>query len=303
MKKTEDALHLNCPFTYKELHLLTDQELDIINSKIELGELSFYSGIPVDFKIEKAYSTNQYLYVFPVIEGIVFLKKSTSIVAKNRTANPHHRISEDEIEHFKAKYGFGGDGLNISGSMGQHLDAKELRAFRTLLPKESNFAITANANSADDILNLIYEKKIGTHLHVDFRLSRLKHVKQALPECIQTLLVDIDHLPFDENTLDAIINFDAVDLLEKEGQLALYNQAKDILKPSGVLISAFHQVKELHAQKRLRADLNTKKALSMLAPWKKLKMPSMHFIEIPNKALSNSNKGSYGQTSLSRQFG
>lgn len=303
MKQTEDNnFKINCPFTHKELHLLDEQELAVINAKIQAGELSFYTGVPVDFTIEKAYATNQFLYIFPVIDDVIFLKKNTSIVSKNRTANPHHRISSQEIELFMSKYGFG-HSLDQPSSSDQKLDYDELQVFRDKLPKQSTSVITANANSADDILNLMYEKKIGAHLHIDFRINRLKRIKESLPENMDTLLVDIDHLPFGENELDAIINFDAIDLLDKEDQLALYAQVKDILKPSGVLISAFHQTKELHAQKKLKADLKAKKALSMVAPWKKVKLPTMHFLEVLQSTTSDKNKGSYGQTSLSRQLG
>ena len=204
MKQTStDSFPLVCPFTQRALQQLSDKELEVINSKIDQGQLLFHSGSPVNLPIRKAYSTSQYLHVYPVIDGVLFLKKETAIVAKNRVQNPHHRRSNEELDAFYQSYALGSFELSEYKSE-RSLELPALTQLRDYLPKALELVVTYGSGSADDVLNLLYQKGARTHIHCDSDYQRLSHVVQDLPDSTIACLIDLEHLPFKAQRMDAL---------------------------------------------------------------------------------------------------
>ena len=80
-----------CPFTGKALIPVAEKQLASINDKIEKGELYFYQGAIVKNRIQQAYTSSNFLYIYIVHNGILLLKKETAIVPRSRVANPYHK--------------------------------------------------------------------------------------------------------------------------------------------------------------------------------------------------------------------
>jgi uncharacterized protein YbaR (Trm112 family) len=97
---------LVCAFSRKPLRFMTEKELVTINAKLKEEQLFFYCGAPVNFELSAALVSETLVYVYPVIDDIVYLQKQTAIVSKNRTLNPLKRVDQREIDQFYIDFGF-----------------------------------------------------------------------------------------------------------------------------------------------------------------------------------------------------
>ena len=61
--------------------------------------------MPVERPLELAFASSNYLYIYPVFNDVLYLKKDTAIVSKNRVQNPFHKIHQAEIDQFNSTYG------------------------------------------------------------------------------------------------------------------------------------------------------------------------------------------------------
>ncbi len=304
MEKTENTeSYLICLFTQKPLRLLNETELEVVNQKIANKELSFFEGAPCKKPVTKAYSTNQYLYIYPEIDGVLYLKRATTIVAKNRVEYPLHRREEAENDNFYKTYSLSDDHPVYSSSTSNRLTEQELKSFKSRLKKEALLLFTSNACSADDVLNTTYGMTVDQHIHADYDLARLKSIQPEIPYGPLLVLIDQDKIPVAANLLDGIINFEPIDQMEKEKQIEFYKHLKSVLKPNGVLVSAYDVRDDLYLEKQLFNDIRKRKAIGLVAPWKKPALPKMYFIETGQSCETSKNEVNNSQTSLSRQLG
>ena len=61
-KHMED--YLICPHTSKPLRLLSAAEMEILRKRVEEGGLFFQKGVPLEFLPEKAYVTQNQIYIY-----------------------------------------------------------------------------------------------------------------------------------------------------------------------------------------------------------------------------------------------
>lgn len=293
---------LICPFSKKGLRLLSEHEISTINKKIANGELSFYPGVPVTTELTQAFSCSNYLYIYPIIDQVVMLKKETAIVPKNRIENPFHKTTQADIDKFNAEFGFG-ESLEKSGAKTVAPSERVKQEVLSKISRAGQVLLTANANSADEILNLTYGLKYDQMVHADHRLDRLKEVNEFLPSSTLKVLFDRTGLPFNEGSVDALVDLEAVDTLDKEGQERYYIELKRILDTEAVSVALFNNTKELKLKKNLNADIRAKKALKMVAPWKKVKLPRLYFIEADQAPEQIQTSVNVKKTKFSRQLG
>lgn len=93
-QENTDYSFLICPFTGRNLRLLSEAELSDVNAKIVTNELFFYPGAQVKKPLKRALVTEHQTYIYPILDNIILLKKETAIVAKNRTENYLKRVSD-----------------------------------------------------------------------------------------------------------------------------------------------------------------------------------------------------------------
>jgi hypothetical protein len=304
MKNIGDIQNIfNCPFTQKPLRQLDDDELKIVNQKILDSELYFFEGALCDRPLTKAYATDQMLYIYPVIDSVLFLKRETAIVAKNRIEYPHHRRDKSDDAKFYTNYFFLSSTDFSEPKTVSSLTKDELDSFKSKMPKDFKYLMTANATSADDIINLGYGGHMTVHFHLDTDLKRLKAVGSSLPDHIQLALLDLDHIPLQRDVVDIFINLEPIDHFSDLIQLDFYNQMKKLMGKRAVLLSSYHLIDRVRAVKKLKADILKLKAMRLFRPWSKSHMPRMYFIEIAQyRQLQFRQEGS-NQGKLCRQAG
>jgi SAM-dependent methyltransferase len=267
-----------CPFTHRGLVPLSDRELARINQKVANKELCFYSGVPVNFELTSAYRSYNYLHIYPVYCGVVFLTKGTTIVPKNRVAQPFHKVHKADIEEFYAQYGLERS-LPYMMSDEKRMSAGTKLSVAEKLPKEGKVLISANAQSADDVLNLSYGLNFKYHIHVDQHIGRLNALIDELPSAILTVLADTSVLPFSDRSVDAIVDLANEEYVEHEAQVSYYQEVKRALKGTGVLVKCLNAQDAQKFKKLFQSDKLMAKAKSIVAPWTNSSLPNMYFIE------------------------
>ncbi len=285
---------------------MSKAELAIANDKCSTGELYFHVGIPVDIKLKAAYTTDNHLHIFPVVDDILMLKKDTAISPKNRTKNPYLRVPERLVEDFYAQYPSLRKGKSTDAQMkevhSQPLSNEQLLELKTLLPKSGECFMSAVTHDVDALHNLVFNTDFNHYLHIDFSFARLNAIRKDLKEGTLLVLCDIANLPFNESSIDALFSFDYINEYDKTDQATAYHELKRILKPGGCSVVLYDKDKPLHAQSHHKSDQRAKKAMGVLAPWKKKKVPTIHFHPVELNSHKDDSGQFYTKASLGRQF-
>lgn len=304
MEQTDQTVSfLTCLFTQEPLRLLNETELGVVNEKIANNELCFFEGSPCYQPLKKAYSTNQYLHIYPEIDGILYLKKASTVVSKNRVEFPLHRRDKTENDLFYRSLGFVEDTSTLNNKKVIRLSNQELKDFKSRLRKKVDLLFTSNAASVDDILNLTYGMNIKSHIHADHDLVRLRAIQTNIPQHVTSILIDQDHIPVSSDQIDSFVNFEPIDLMEKERQLSFYHLLKSVLTFNGIMVSAYDLRSNLYLEKQLLSDIRKKNALSFITPWKKSFLPKMYFIEVGQSYESFMSNSGHLKRSLTKQLG
>jgi hypothetical protein len=283
---------------------MTEKELNTVNSLMKSEQLFFYAGAPLNFELEAALVTGNQLYIYPIINGIVFLQKQTALVAKNRTQNPLMRISQVQIDAFYRAHGFGEANEMIVASKelrSNKLNDEQLLELASLLPQKGNCFLSIATHDVDSIHNLSYRLKYENHFHMDFSLSRLVAIQNDLPKSTVLILGDMNCLPFNSDSIDGLFSFDYLNDHVKEIQTGAYEELKRCLKSDGVSIMLYDKEKPLHSKSQLKSDQLSKKTLAVVAPWKKIKLPKIIFHPI-SEASSVDGNGIVAKASLGQQL-
>ena len=269
---------LVCPFTKKKLRLLDSRELEQLNTGIQQGNFYFYEGVPVNFTLKKAYSANNQIYIYPVVDEVVFLKKRTSIVPKNRTRNPHKRVLNDVADAFYEEFGFkpSRKSVGLHQLMYEPLPLEQLNEFQTMLPKLGGTFISLAVNDVETTHHLIFGKKFDHHIHIDHSFARMKAVLGQLVEETLYILSDEGDLPLSDCSVDAVLASDFIEDGENFQKLS-YTELKRNLKPHGVAIVLDDLENLSPIRNSYNADKFIRKLLRYFIPWKKQFPPSFHF--------------------------
>ncbi|WP_082794032.1 class I SAM-dependent methyltransferase [Roseivirga seohaensis] len=288
-----------CPFTKKSLRLMTEKELISLNTQIKHGDLFFYPGAPVNIEVKAALVTSHLTHIYPIIDNISYLQRRTAIVSKNRTANHLKRVPQEEIDQFYRDYGFGeGNAIEkpTKELKSNPISQEKVTQLARLLPKGGEYFMSVVTHDVDSIHNLTYGRSFKYYFHMDFSLSRLMAIKDELPGETILVLGDVDHLPFDNNSVDALFSFDYINNYDKEVQEMAYEELKRCLKPDGVSIMLYDNSKPMHASSQLKSDQRSKRALGVIAPWKKIKLPNIFFYPIHKEGDAPQSMGFFSQS-------
>ena len=290
---------LICPFTKKKLRLLDDRELNQLNAGIEQGLFYFFDGVPVDFKLEKAYSANNQVYIYPVVENVVFLKKRTAIVQKNRTRNPHKRVIREVADAFYDEFGFKSSNSSAHLVVNETLPLQELDKLQSILPKSGKVFMSLAINDVDAIHHLMFEKKFDSLLHLDHSFHRLKALTGQLIEGTHYVLTDEGDLPIADKQIDAVLGHDFPDD-DIRLQKLMYAELKRCLSPDSTVVFINDNDAASGIRDHYKSDKVTRNLLKLITPWKKQRLPSFHFYSINRN--SSKEATSIKETSLRRQL-
>jgi len=260
--------------------LLENEGLDRINQKILAGEFFHYSGIPFRHQLQKAYTSSNSLYIYPVINGVVLMKKELAIVPKNRVENPFLKVTDSAIEDFNTKYNFDSLDNELKEEVESTDDNHLIKSAKERIERSGKVLVTANSSSSGALLNLSYGLNYEFHYHIDFDFDRIHQVQMDLPDSIVLVLGDREYISFDSDVVDTMCDFAPANTLTKVGQTNYYNELKRVLREDGISVTAYSDLKSLALKKLLNKDIRSLKALKVISPWKKVKLPKLYFIGI-----------------------
>lgn len=296
---------LICPFSGKPLRRLEEKELTILNERIEQGQFLHYSGITVDRKLVSAYTNPTTTYIFPVFDGIVFLKKDTAITSKGRTLNPHIRIREDKIKLFYDIYPLLSSSSReeqlVEDTNSELLSPEEVKELKQLLPKSGHCFLSAVSHDVDAIYNLRFNTRFEQYIHIDFSLQRLRTIQSELGSDTLFVLCDVLDLPFGEGSINALFSFDLINMYDKKVQNKAYEEIKRVMTPDGFSVLTYEEGKPLHARVSQKIDKISSKAKGLLAPWSKQKKSQVYFHPVKS-TFQKDFSTSLSTSHLNRQF-
>ena len=293
-----------CPFTGKGLIELSQDEIKQINCRIDDGSLFFYCGVPVERRLEKAFISGNRSYIYPVFDDIIFLKKRTAIVARNRTKEPNKRVENDFIEVFNEEFG-----LNVNRDERQDtliedrapIDFAELEDLGKLIPRTGKSFVSFATHDIDLMHNLVFGTNFDHYLHFDYEIQRLKQVVGRLKSDTLYVLADMDSLPLKTGVVDAMFSFDMINDHDKSFQQKAYTELKRSMNDKGASIVFYDVTKPLHVKLYQKIDTAKQIGVRLITPWKKTLVADIYFY--PTGSSSTSNHESFiGKTSLGRQF-
>lgn len=282
MTKIANSSFFICPISDRPLRYLSENEVAVVNQKIASGQLYFYRGIQVEKEIKSGLVTENQTYMYPIVEDVVLLKKDTAITAKNRTKNPLLRVTDDLVEEFYQEFKVLRNGSTEGSTFqkdlhSQPLSNDKLMDLKALLPKSGECFMSAVTHYVDALHNLVFNAQFDHYLHIDFSLERLLAIRKDVKLGTIMVLCENANLPFAEDTVDALFSFDYINAYEKDDQKIAYEELKRVLKSNGASVVLYDKDKPLYAQSQLKSDQLAKKTLGYIAPWRKKKLPSIHF--------------------------
>jgi len=296
---------LICPFTGQDLVELTKKEITLINTKITEGLYFFHHGAPVNLKLKSAFICSKRTYIFPVVDDIIYLKKLTAIVPKNRTMEANKRVSKESTEAFYKEFGLGtkfkiepNQALNLGSNP---LSLQQVSDLGKLLPKSGNSFVSIVTHDIDSIHNLAYGRDFDQFLHIDFSVKRLKSVVNDLKKGTLYILADMRNLPLKDNSVGALFSFDYINKYEKNVQKTAYAELKRSLSDNGSSVVLYDIEKPLHTKGQHVTDQMTTKAMRFVVPWKKAKTSNIYFYPVGNDQ-SNGHEEFVTKTSLKSMF-
>lgn len=279
--------YLICPHTLKPLRLLSEEELANLHQRVEMKGLFFQVGVPLQFLPERAYISQNQVYIYLEIEGVILLQKKTAIVAKNRTQNPNKRVTENLTEAFYKELGITPEGAFAERKFNAEEDTlpdqEQRKVLNRLLPNSGVCLVTMGTSHVDPLHNLVFNTNFEAYLHLDHNMDRLRAVVNHLKRDTQYVFCDRDALPLDDVAVNALFAYSFLDDCEKEEQKALYQSLTRVLKPKSRSVILHKGNKTSHLQNAYKADRLSKKTKSLLAPWSKKMIPEIvfHNIEQP----------------------
>ncbi|OEK04504.1 methyltransferase domain-containing protein [Roseivirga misakiensis] len=305
MTQNTASTFLICPFTGRSLRYLTEAELVVVNKKINNNELFFYPGVQVQQPLKSALVTEHQTYIYPVQDNILYLKKETAIVTKNRTENYLKRVSEALIVSFEKEYGFNSEKeveeLQTSNCL-PSLDSETIAQFKKQITKSGSVFLSVASNNVDDVHNMVFNTNYDEYYHADFDLERLKAVKEDLKQGTKVVLCEPVALPFAEDAVDFMISFDLINEYEKDTQNQSAAEIKRVVSPKGSSVVLFNESLPLHAERMLKKEEMIAKAKILVKPWKKASSAQIHFHPVSSPANSDVSNTIVGKTSLKRQL-
>ncbi|HEY9116360.1 MAG TPA: methyltransferase domain-containing protein [Roseivirga sp.] len=272
---------------------MSKEGLAIVNERMKHGEFYHHQGVVANCELKRALTSGNQLYIFPIIDDIILLKKATAITAKSRTANPFLRVDALSKQLFYAEFPclrIEKTEVNYKKELkSQPLSNEELLELRTLLPKSGETFMSIVTHDIDALHNLVFNTNYDRYLHLDFSWSRLSAIKTDLKKGSILVLSDEDKFPFEESSIDALFSFDYINESDRIDQSLAYQELKRILKPDSQSIVLYDKDKPMFVQNQQKNDNFSNKALSILAPWKKRKVPSIYFhpVKLKNDHKSN----------------
>lgn len=235
---------LKCPFTGSDLKLMSAEEIAAVNSLIESGQILQADGKPMKSSIlQKALSTPDGKFVYPIINDIVLLLKDLALVQAG-TQLPGGTLSDDKklVKDFYDNRGW------HTTDKGDYEDAdifEDLRPFAQDYIKKCHDRVSRFLNPSGTYMMdaasgalqypdyLQYSANYKYRICVDMSFQGLSECKRKLGDKAICLLCDMTNLPIKDNQIEGFVSLNTIYHIPKDEQIKAITEMYRALKSGG----------------------------------------------------------------------
>lgn len=234
---------LRCPFTGKDLRILSSAELTQINQKASNNLLWQADGRAITDTIEKALITVDGSYIYPIVKGVVILLKDLAIIdSLHKIIDNTLSADKQLVKNFYDKKGWASD------EKGNYEDAvifEDLRPFaqeyikkchhrvRRFINPSGTYLLDAASGAIqfDDYLQ--YSDNYKYRVCVDFSMTALLECQKKLGDKGLYILADMTNMPFKDGVMESFISLNTIFHIPKDEQVTAIKELYRLLRNGG----------------------------------------------------------------------
>jgi SAM-dependent methyltransferase len=235
---------LKCPISGQNLSFLDAAAIDSLNRRVDNQELWQADGKSYKSKITAGLISDDQMYIYPIIKGIIILLKDLALVdAKNKLAT-NNTLSADKqlVKDFYDEKGW------FANEEGNYEDGVIFEDFREVSKKYINrchdrvnrhlnpsgtYLLDAASGALQFDHYLQYSANYKYRVCVDFSFQALSEVKKKLGDKAICVLCDMTNMPFKNDCIDGFISLNTIYHIPKDEQVTAIKELYRVLMPKG----------------------------------------------------------------------
>ena len=230
---------LKCPVTGNNLRQLTDDELKLLNDKIDKQELFFSDDKKVERQLDFGLVDVENKFYYAVIEDIIMLRNDKAI-AVDSEIHVDLRSEKRDVENFYDNVGWKlfDDDHFVDAEKFEDLRPVAFEYFtncnnrvKRYIQQSGKFILDGGSGPIQYDGYLIYSEDFDYRVCVDLSFESLKEAKKKLGSKGVYILGDMTNLPLKDNVLDAAVALNAIYHIPMDEQSNALNEINRALKP------------------------------------------------------------------------
>jgi len=231
---------LRCPVTGGNILIATDDELIVLNNKIEKKELNFSDGTIIPNKIDLALVSEDKTNYYLVVDEVIMLRNDKAIQINNKSKYTDLRSEKRDVENFYDNVGWKlfDDEYFVDAEKFEDLRPVAFEYFtecnnrvKRYIQQKGKFILDAGSGPIQYDGYLVYSEDYDYRICVDLSFESLIEAKKKLGSKGVYILGDITNLPLKDNVLDAAIALNAIYHIPMDEQATALNEINRALKP------------------------------------------------------------------------
>ncbi|MBS0286859.1 MAG: class I SAM-dependent methyltransferase [Proteobacteria bacterium] len=244
MNKFESIL--KCPITQSGLSLLTQEEVNDLNQKIQQGQLRTRDHNLYKNTLKACLKANGHELYYPIIDDIYYLLADCALGADDITW-PASVDMKFNVKKFYDEFGW-------QAQNGVYQDAKDSEDLREVskeyierchqrlnqfLPARGTYLLDVASGPVQYEAYLSYSRHFDYRLCADISILALQEAKKKLGAKGIYVLCDVTNLPFKTDTIDAGVSLHTLYHVPANEQAKAFEEINRVIKPGGSSIIVY----------------------------------------------------------------
>ncbi len=240
---------LKCPITQGELSWLTAEQMQLLNQRIQQGEIKLRTGDVYRKPLSAALQVNNKDMFYPVQDDIFCLLPECVLsgsVSQENTYSSNHN-TKSLVKNFYDDFGWN----ESAGVYQDALDSEDLREvskdyilqchlrLNKFLPKQGKYLLDVASGPVQYPAYLTYSQNYDYRICADISILALKEAKKKLGSKGIYLLCDVTQLPLKDNMIDAQVSLHTLYHVPAQEQAKAFAELYRVLKPGGASVIVY----------------------------------------------------------------
>jgi ubiquinone/menaquinone biosynthesis C-methylase UbiE len=236
---------LRCPISKQGVRLLLPQELALLNTRIKNNELVHANNTPVKTSLDAGLISNDGLFVYPVLEGIILLIETLAIPLDNKRSVAQINLGAEKkiLQDFYDSIGWQKEDSNKTSFIdalkwedlrpvaNEYIHNCHLRVNRYINDK-GQYLLDAGSGPIQYPDYLTYSEGYDFRICVDISFLALKEAQKKIGGAGIYILGDVTNIPLRDNVVDGAISLHVIYHVPKDEQVSALLELHRVLKPS-----------------------------------------------------------------------